>query len=262
MIKIQTISSGSQGNITYIGGDKTNILVDIGLPLSHVLSRLQSANIAPESIDAVLITHEHNDHIAGVADFVQKYGTKIYCHKKTKRILKKHICTDDDVFIEFEDVFNIGEISVRFFPVPHDSEFCFGYTFTADNTAVGLATDIGRITNTILSHLSACQIVVLECNHDHAMLLANTKYPVWLKRRILGSRGHLSNAECGAAIAELYRHNVGQIILAHLSKENNSPTLAYTVVKEFLHTKNICEGKDIFIDIADQDKIGNLYQID
>jgi phosphoribosyl 1,2-cyclic phosphodiesterase len=262
MLKIQTLSSGSGGNITFVGSGTTNILVDIGLTLPQTLKRLRDANIDPQTIHAILVTHEHTDHIMGVSAFIKKFGTKIYCHKHTQKILKKYIDTDDRHFELFEQNFVIGDISVSFFPVPHDSAFCFGYTFAVENAAVGIATDIGKMTDTIIANLANCQVVVLECNHDKEKLRCNTKYPFWLKRRIAGSRGHLSNTECCDTVLELSKHSVGQVILAHISKENNSPNLAYTTIKNFLSEHGITEGRDIFVDVAAQDNIGNIYSID
>jgi phosphoribosyl 1,2-cyclic phosphodiesterase len=261
MLKVQTLSSGSGGNITFVGSASAKILVDIGLTLPQTLKRLQAANIDPKQIDAVLITHEHSDHISGVSAFVKKYGAKIHCHTKCKRTLKKYIELDDSYFAEYDGGFTIGDISVGFFRIPHDSAFCLGYTFTLGDITVGIATDIGKMTPTIIENLAACQLVILECNHDKEKLRCNTKYPYWLKRRIAGGRGHLSNSECAGAILELAKANVSQIILAHISKENNSPTLAYTAVAEYLRQHNITEGQDIFIDVAPQDFVGNIYNI-
>ncbi|MDR1917845.1 MAG: MBL fold metallo-hydrolase, partial [Christensenellaceae bacterium] len=193
MLKVQTLSSGSGGNITLVGSITTNILVDIGLTLPQTLKRLQSAKINPKQIDAILITHEHSDHISGVSAFVKKYGVKIYCHTKCKKTLTKFLELDDSHFHEYDDIFTIGDITVNYFVVPHDSTFCFGYTFTVDDTTVGIATDVGKMTPAILSNLALCQLVILECNHDKQKLQCNTKYPYWLKRRIAGGRGHLSN---------------------------------------------------------------------
>jgi phosphoribosyl 1,2-cyclic phosphodiesterase len=261
MLKIQTLSSGSGGNITFVGSATTNILVDIGLSLPQTLKRLEKANIDPKTIGAILITHEHSDHILGVSAFVKKFGVKVYCHTHTKKVLKKYIEIDDDHFVEFDGSFSVGDIAVNFFTIPHDSAFCFGYTFTVNDTTVGIATDIGKMTPTIIANLSLCQLVVLESNHDKEKLRCNTKYPFWLKRRISGDHGHLSNNECASTILQLSKHNVGQVILAHLSHENNSPTLAYTTVKEFLSKHNVVEGRDIFIDIAPQDTVGNIFNI-
>ena len=261
MLKIQTLSSGSSGNITYIGSNTTHVLVDAGLPLSTILKLMNQANLDPHLINGIVITHEHSDHLKGVADFVTKFNVPIYCYRNTTKILKRSLKLPPHHFIETDSTFTIGDITVNSFEVPHDSQFCLGYTFQSDNSVVGIATDIGQMTNTILANLATCQIVVLESNHDIQKLTANPKYPSWLKRRILGNRGHLSNLECGRAIAKLQQSNVSQVILAHLSEKNNTPTLAYETVKRYLQSQNIIEGKDIYIDVALQSQIGNLYQI-
>lgn len=262
MIKVQTLSSGSSGNITYIGSDTTGILVDIGLSLPQTLKRLRDANINPKSINAILITHEHSDHILGIEMFAKRFTTPVYCHRKVKKTLRKHIRIDDSGFTEYDDdKFIIGDITVNFFQIPHDSEFCFGYTFTLGDTTVGIATDIGKMTPAIISNLALCQVIIIESNHDMQKLQCNTKYPYWLKRRIVGERGHLSNIECANTILALSKSSVGQVILAHLSEENNSPRVAYTTIKDFLTQNGVIEGRDIFIDIAPQHAIGNLYCI-
>lgn len=262
MLKIQTLSSGSAGNVTYVGNSTTGILVDAGLPLSMILKLMSQANISPSSITGLVITHEHSDHLKGVADFVTQYNVPIYCHHTSTKTLKRSLKIPPHHFIETENTFLIGDITVNCFPVPHDSNFCLGYTFQCGDASVGIATDIGQMTDIIISHLATCQIVILESNHDIQKLMANPKYPDWLKRRILGNRGHLSNLDCGRTIAKLYQANVSQVILAHLSEKNNTPTLAYQTVKQYLQTQNIIEGKDVFIDVALQSQIGNCYCIE
>ncbi|MCM1403986.1 MAG: MBL fold metallo-hydrolase [Prevotella sp.] len=259
MLKIQTLSSGSAGNITYIGSATTGILVDVGLPLSLTLKLMSQADIDPHAITGVVITHEHSDHVKGVADFVTQYNVPIYCYERSAKILRRCLQLPPHHFIETASTFAIGDITVKCFTVPHDSQFCLGYTFQCGDSTVGVATDIGQMTDTIIANLATCQIVVLESNHDIQKLMANPKYPDWLKRRILGNRGHLSNLDCGRTIAKLYQAHVSQVILAHLSEKNNTPTLAYQTVKQYLQTQGITEGKDIYIDVARQSQIGNCY---
>lgn len=262
MLKIQTLSSGSAGNITYVGSHETGILIDVGLPLSLTLKLMSQADIDPHTITGLVITHEHSDHIKGVADFATQFNVPIYCYSQCAKILRRSLKLPPHHFIETEASFTIGDITVNCFPVPHDSLFCLGYTFQNGNAIVGIATDIGQMTDTILTNLATCQIVVLESNHDVQKLMANPNYPDWLKRRILGNRGHLSNLDCGRAIAKLHQANVSQIILAHLSEKNNTPTLAYQTIKQYLQTQGITEGQDIYIDIALQSQIGNCYCIE
>ena len=251
VLKIQSLASGSKGNSVYIASDTTQILVDVGLNLAQLKKRLASAEIDPEKISAVLVTHEHIDHILGLENFIKRYNTPLFIHDKVTDIFRN---IPKEQIHCFCNPFIIGDISVNFFPVSHDSKFCFGYTFEKAGAKISLATDLGRVTEDILSNMNHSQIVMLECNHDLLRLTYNKHYPLVLKQRITGSHGHLSNPACALAVYRLAQMGVGQVILAHLSQENNSPSLAYEFVKDFLAKKGIIEGKDIWIDIATQDK--------
>jgi len=259
VLKIQSLASGSKGNAIYVASGTTQILVDVGLTLPQLLARMKTAKIDPNTIDAILITHEHGDHTAGLQRFIQRFKSVIHIHEDTAEIFgnlprqKIHF---------FSDAFQIGDIYINYFDVPHDSQFCFGYTFQCGNAKVSLATDLGRISPQIIEKMADSQIVLLECNHDLVKLSRNTNYPAQLKRRITGSNGHLSNASSALAIYELAKRNVQQVILAHLSEQNNSPGLAYRFVCDFLAAKGITEGVDISVDVATQDEVGMLFCID
>ena len=259
MLKIQTLASGSKGNATYIASNTTHILVDVGLSLPQLLRRMKLANIDPSCINAILITHEHGDHISGLTAFLKRFNSVIHIHEDTADIFEQ---IPQQKIAYFRERFQIGDIDVDFFSVPHDSQFCFGYTFQNVNAKIAVTTDLGRITPDILNNLKKCQIVMLESNHDTVKLSSNTKYPPHLKRRITSSTGHLSNAATCLAVYELAKCNVQQIILAHLSEQNNSPTLAYGFVRDFLASKGLTEGTDISIDVALQNEISSVFQID
>lgn len=262
MLKIQSLASGSRGNAIYVASDTTKILVDVGLTLPQLLRRMEHAQIDPATIDAILITHEHGDHTAGLAAFLKRFNCIVHIHEDTAEVFGSlpphkirffgghtHTC------------FEIGDITVDHFPVSHDSRFCFGYTFTKDTAKISIATDLGRITECIIDKMANSQIVMLESNHDILKLTHNTKYPAILKRRITSSNGHLSNAASSLAIYELAKRNVQQFILAHLSEQNNSPHLAYSFVCDFLAKKGLVEGVDISIDVAEQDKPSMIFEI-
>jgi phosphoribosyl 1,2-cyclic phosphodiesterase len=266
MLKLQTLASGSKGNCIYVGSKTTQILLDVGLTLAQVESRMKQATLDPNQITAVLITHEHTDHISGLALFLRKYqNCMLYLHESARdvipHILYKQKFHDHSRICYFNKPFEIGDININFFDVPHDSEFCFGYTFKSADAKLGIATDLGHVTTEIISAMANSQIVVLESNHDLGKLSANIKYPLKLKRRVAGSHGHLSNTAASLAIYELVKVNVGQIVLAHISEQNNSPTLAYTFIRDFLARKGLQEGTDIFLDVAQQHQIGKLFRI-
>ena len=263
MLKIQTLASGSRGNSTYVATATTHILVDVGLTLPQFLKRLGEAKIDPESISAILITHEHSDHIAGVASFSKRFGTPVMVHRSAKKCLETKLKGQPPHLIQtFDEPLAIGDIQVDFFRVPHDSTFCFGYVFQNEGCKFSLATDLGHIKDEVFEKMRGSQIVLLESNHDTEKLELNNKYPGWLKRRIAGNTGHLSNTSAAAAILKLYTLGVKQVILGHLSAENNSPTLAYHTVRDFIESKGLREGTDIHIDVAHQNEIGHPYQID
>ncbi|MCL2569656.1 MAG: MBL fold metallo-hydrolase [Firmicutes bacterium] len=263
MLRIQSLASGSRGNCTLIWSDTTKILVDIGLSLATTLKRLSDANICPTEINAVVITHEHTDHIYGVSKFLSRFGCNLYIPAEAREcFISKIGNVSNDKIITFDDELLIEDILVEHFPVPHDSQFCYGYTFQRGDAKISFATDLGEATDDILYKMANSQVVMLECNHDNLKLMNNTKYPMWLKRRVSSNYGHLSNIACGKAVAKLATLGVSQVILAHLSQENNTPTLAYSVVRDFLAQKGFTEGKDISIDIATQDRVGNIFEID
>ncbi len=263
-MKVVNIASGSKGNSTLIISDNVKILVDAGLTCKDLELRLHSLSIDPSSINAILITHEHIDHIKGVAVFARKYGTKIYVpvggfdyleQKSPKLPTEQVIC-----FVSNE--FFIGDLSVSVFELPHDSNFCCGYSFTKNGKKISIATDLGHTNFKILQNLQGSDILYLEANHDENRLLANPHYSNSLKNRILSPKGHLSNLACAKAIAYLADSGIKQVVLAHLSEENNTPMLAYTTIRDYLLTQHIVEGKHLFIDVASQDNVGSIFEID
>jgi len=259
VLKIQTLASGSKGNATYIASNTTRILVDVGLSLPQLLARMKKCNIDPNTIDAILITHEHTDHTIGLEAFLKKFKSIIHLHEQTAEIFGQ---IPEQKISYFSDAFQIGDIKIDFMSLPHDSRFCFGYTFQCGNAKISLATDLGRVTPGVLAKMAGSQIVMLECNHDLVKLSNNKNYPPYLKRRITSSLGHLSNAASALAILELARNHVQQVILAHLSEQNNSPSIAYTAVRDFLMRKGITEGQDISIDVATQNDVSLVFQVD
>ena len=259
VLTIQTLASGSKGNATVISSPTTRILVDVGLTLPRLLKRLHTANIDPNTIRDVIVTHEHVDHVLGVSSFIKHFGARLHVHRDTRDLFPE--IADENIEL-FTKPFTIGDIEVSFFNVPHDSNFCFGYNFKNGKAKISIAVDLGRVSQDVINQMSASQIVMLECNHDLLRLQTNKNYSLLLKRRITNSNGHLSNPACALAVYQLAKAGVTQIILAHLSEQNNSPTLAYECVKNFLQKQGITEGKDIFIDIASQNDVGLPFSVD
>lgn len=261
-MKIVTLGSGSKGNCTVISTDTTIILIDAGLPIHEIETKLLGLGVSPTNINAILVTHEHSDHIKSIDRFSKKYGTKVYAHIKEWPALNTKLKTvDEQNKIAFDDNdFFVGDLTISNFKLSHDANYCCGYSVYHQGAKFSIATDLGVCTSQIIDKLKGSNIVLLEANHDEILLANNSRYPITLKRRILSSKGHLSNKACADAISQLVG-GTNQIILGHLSEENNSPVHAYNQVKAFLAQKGIVEGKNIFIDVATQHRIGNIFEI-
>jgi phosphoribosyl 1,2-cyclic phosphodiesterase len=261
-MKLVTLASGSKGNCTYLETREAKILIDAGLTLKQIEVRLGQIEVDPSEVDAILLTHEHSDHIKGAGRFAKKHGAKIYAHNFLWQVLGKKLGEGLTDYVDFfSDDFFIKDLTVSSFEVPHDSAYCVGYNFYFEGKKISIATDLGHTNPRIIERLKNSTIVILEANYDEKLLRQNPKYPVFLKNRISSSRGHLSNEKAGEVIAQLAGSNVKQVILAHLSEENNAPEMAFNTVKKFLLERGIEEGKHIFVDVAHQHKIGNIFKL-
>ena len=262
-MKTISLASGSKGNCIYVESKGAKILVDLGLTVTAACERLAQISVKPQEITAIFITHEHIDHCLGVGAFARKYKTKVYVHtsgypyviKKLGKFPPEQIVT----FVNSE--FYLEDLTITPFVLPHDSNFCVGYSFKSGKHKVSIATDLGFMSEKTLKNLSCSDVLYIESNHDEKMLLNNPKYSASLKTRILSNRGHLSNIACGKALVELVKSGVKQVVLSHLSEENNTPGLAYNTVKKVLASCGIVEGENVYVDVATQGKIGTLFEI-
>jgi phosphoribosyl 1,2-cyclic phosphodiesterase len=260
-MKIVTLGSGSKGNSTLVATDSTKILIDAGLPITEIEAKLISLGVNPDEIEAILVTHEHSDHIKSIEKFCTKHGSKVYAHKNEMAILTQKLKgLNADFFVSFDEDFYVGDMTISAFELSHDSAFCVGYSIFCGGAKFSIATDLGYCPPKVIEKLKGSDVVILEANHDEALLASNQKYPVVLKKRIMSSKGHLSNKASAEVISQLVG-GTSQVILGHLSEENNSPSHAYSQVKTFLAQKGIIEGKNIFIDVATQHKLGNVFEI-
>jgi len=253
-LKICSIGSGSQGNCTFISSGKTKILVDAGIKYERIGKSLKVLGEDTDNLN-VLITHTHTDHIGGLYQLTSKTHTKVYAHASHGDLSKKGKVKIN----QFSFQFTVGDILVTPFLVPHDSP-CYGFTLQSGHSVISILTDLGEITSKIINHIKYSDIVFIESNHCEN-LLKNGSYPPHLKQRILSSQGHLSNTACAEACVELALGKAKQIILGHLSQENNYPELAFNTVKSYLADEGIIEGKDVKIEVASQDKMSGLYEI-
>lgn len=260
-MRVINLASGSEGNLTYIESESAKVLIDAGLSCREIEARLSLLNVTGSQIDAILITHEHSDHIKGINIFASKFNTKIYAHADGWEILSEKLNRINDLQKHsFTSSFEIKDLSITGFKIPHDSVCCVGYSIESENKKVSLVTDLGSTHPEIIKNIIGSQLVYLEANHDETLLKNNIKYCASLKRRILSKNGHLSNTASAEIICLLAQNGTRQVVLSHLSKENNDPFLAYSTVKEYLASKGLIEGENIKVDVATH-MPGKIYKI-
>ena len=226
-MRFASLGSGSRGNALIVDVGDTRVLLDCGFSVKATVERLGRLGIAAESIDAVLLTHEHSDHLGSAARFAARFGLPVYLTYGTQQALSD--CWPDCRLIDSHQTFAIGSLEVQAFPVPHDAREPVQYVFSDGQHRLGVLTDCGTVTAHVLSMLDACNALVLECNHD-TRLLAESSYPAVLKRRISGNFGHLGNGQAAELLTRIETSRLQHIVAAHLSEQNNRPELAVTAL--------------------------------
>ncbi len=263
-LKFCSLASGSSGNCQFVGSKDTKLLIDAGLTGKYITGALQSIDIDANRINGLLITHEHSDHIKGVGVLMRKFDIPLYVNEKTWEAMKDKIGS-----VEGKDIrlfngcepFSIGDIGVKPYNISHDASNPVGFSFVHDNSKISITTDSGCVTDEIMNEIKDSDLLVLEANHDVEMVKFG-KYPWFLKKRILGDFGHLSNEAAGNIVTQVVKEgNVRYVVLAHLSKENNFPELAYETVKNIAHENKIKVGLDINLDLTYRNRIGRVYNI-
>lgn len=257
-MKVCNLASGSKGNCTCVTTGSTSVIIDQGLNLRELARRSQERDFSLRRLSAIIITHEHSDHIKGVSKLAETYSIPVYIHKASRATLnwQSDLLVDVDMDMPFE----IGDLSIDPFRLPHDSVYNLGYRITNGVKTMSIATDLGVVTDNVINKLGNCDFVMLESNHDMQMLLKG-RYPYYLKQRILSTQGHLSNEECAKAVTSMAKQGLRKVMLAHLSQDNNTPELAFEKTKQYLKDNNIKEGKDIALEIASQSKPSEWIQI-
>ena len=227
------LASGSKGNATYISDGETSILVDAGLSGIELQRRLTSRRLAPEDLDAIVVTHEHSDHVRGVGILSRRFKLPVYINQKTEEASSQLGSLHEIRPFECGTTFNISNLAVHPFSISHDAEDPAGFTVGQNGTTLAIATDMGIATSMVREHLKHCALLILEANHDPQMLQAGP-YPWPLKQRIQSRVGHLSNSESKKLLNELQHENLRHVILAHLSEINNTPQKAFDEVAQAL----------------------------
>jgi len=254
-ITICPLSSGSSGNCILVKTDDATVLVDCGITGKAAECELNRAGVNPQDIDAIIVTHEHIDHISGVGIMCRRYRLPVYATLGTWKAMIDSIGKINPDLIRYiaaEVPFKINETVFHPFTTSHDAAESIGLVFSSGGKYGGITTDLGTVTRHIYDMLSRCSILMIEANHDENMLRCGT-YPQHLKERILSDAGHLSNKLCGALCAKLVREGcLRKIMLGHLSSDNNTPRLAYETVQNSIDATGRCVGSDITLFVADR----------
>jgi phosphoribosyl 1,2-cyclic phosphodiesterase len=254
-LRFCVLASGSKGNAVYVSDGETSVLIDAGLTGVEIERRLQARNLCPASIDAIVVTHEHGDHIRAVGVLARRYQVPVYLTEGTHQGASVGLGRIENmVHFQAGRTFAINTLSLHPFSLPHDAADPSGFTITSKGAKLGIATDLGVAPAMIQSHLADCSALVLEANHDPQML-AEGPYPWPLKQRIAGRTGHLSNQDARDLLGRVRHAGLRHIVLAHLSEINNSPERALDVVAQGLGP---CRAQ---LTVARQDAPAGLIEI-
>ena len=238
-MRIVTFASGSTGNCCLVSDGGVNVLIDAGISARRIVQGLGVLGLAPQDVCGVLITHEHSDHISGLPVLVKRTGMRIFAPSELGEVLKrvKPELSESIDYIPPDGGLCVGDVRITAFPTPHDASASFGYRIEGSEV-FAFATDTGHISDELLEGLQGADTVVIEANHDKVML-KNGPYPPFLKQRVLSKHGHLSNDDCAKLACLLADSGTRQIILGHLSQQNNTPEAAETAVSEALLGRNV-----------------------
>ena len=253
MFNFCSLYSGSSGNSLFVQTSHTKILIDAGESAKKIEEALSLIGVNSSELDAILVTHEHSDHVKGLGTLSKKYHIPVYANQKTWDAMPEQASKIADVqkkCFSPSDKFEIGDLKVHPFQIPHDAANPCGFNFFCENKKISIATDIGHMTSDIIHTLEDSCFILLESNYDPNILKCS-RYPYPLKMRIAGPNGHLPNQEAGKTISHLVHSGLQQVMLGHLSKENNFPELAYkTVIDELIENK--CSDNGIRVSVANR----------
>lgn len=250
MIGFCPLASGSKGNAIFLGTKQTRILIDAGISGAAIEKRLALIDVDIKSIEAVLISHEHTDHIQGLSVLAEKHKIPVFANAETA----KGICSQLKIRPRFK-IFTTGEsfeyegLEIHPFSIPHDTLDPVGFTIRTDSMKLGFCTDLGYATSLIKKQLELCHYLYLEANHQPSMVHASSRPSIY-KQRVLSKQGHLSNEDCAALLASVFHPGLKHVHLAHLSSECNNPELALKIVQDFL----LAQNRFVELSIAFQEK--------
>ena len=252
------LGSGSKGNSTYIQAEKGAVLVDQGFSLKNLTSRMINSDLSPKDISAIILTHEHSDHLHGIGILARRYKTPIYMTEKTRLSIEESILKNTEVVLfNSGDTIELEDMSFKTFHIPHDAADPIGIVAGFRDKKIGILTDLGTVTQSVLHHVSGLDLLFLESNHDMFMLL-NGPYPLRLIQRIKSRVGHLSNDQALSLFEQIPKNGkLKHLVLGHLSENNNDPQ----VVRESFEEQRDNYSTSYQIEIASQYKPGNIVTI-
>lgn len=263
MLNFCSLYSGSSGNSLFIETQNTKLLIDAGVSSKKIENALFDIDIDPSTLDGILITHEHSDHVQGLGTFSKKFNLPVFVNQETLDAMPKQrdkIKAEHIKIFKVTDKFSIGDLDIKPFSIPHDAANPCGFNIWKEDKKISIATDIGHMTNNILKQLEESLFIMLEANYDPEVLRCSS-YPFTLKSRIAGPTGHLSNEMAGKTISHLVQSGLKNAMLGHLSKDSNFPELAYqTVIDELICHQSF--DKDCFgLKVASRDNHSKLIHI-
>lgn len=234
-VQLTILGSGSNGNCAYVETPEARFLIDAGFSAKQIRQRLAGIGRTPENLSGILITHEHVDHIQGLAILAQKLGIPVYCNRATQDAIQFQLNVRIDCRLFTTGAsFDIGDVHVETFSIPHDAQDPVGFLLRTNGASIGFLTDLGHVTKLVSERVRAANVLVLESNHDVKLLQDCPRRPWSLKQRILGRHGHLSNAAAADAAQEIVSSELRHLYLGHLSRECNKPELAHAVMSQRL----------------------------
>ena len=265
-MRLVSIASGSSGNCIYIGTDHTHILIDAGISVKRIEKGLSELGVKASELSGILITHEHSDHIGGLGVFSRRNEIPIYTTIETYEQIRASKSVGElpeglhrEIFPDV--VFSLGDMEISPFSIDHDAANPCAFRVDCAGSAAAVVTDLGNYSQYTINHLKGLDAILLEANHDVHMLEAGP-YPYYLKRRIMGNRGHLSNDSAGRLLGEVLHDHFKKALLGHLSKENNYAELAYETVRlEVTAGENAYQGSDFDIAVADRAQMSEIVYI-
>ena len=257
-MKICLLASGSGGNSICVQNGSSSVLIDAGLTGKRIEERLQGVGINPAGLQAILVSHEHSDHIKGVGVLARRYGLPVWMTEGTLNASKKIFRGTEKIRIfENDEKFSIGDLSFQAFQLPHDAADPVNFSVTDGHSNVTVATDMGTVTQLVYQYMRRADLVIIETNYDYQLLM-DGPYPWVLKQRISSTHGHLSNDGAAEALCNLAKEGLQQAVLAHLSEKNNRPDLARETCADMLQGQGV---RSFPLSVAEQDRPSDIFVI-